>query len=135
MASRTDLVSWEVAIVGDVVEKDLLGIKKEDAEAVMEEGVECRTEEVAGQVLLYPLPPAPRTTCLAIFRSTCAIEPVSGNGVVLVGVPRENCTGTWMWGVNCCSRSARSTPKTRPVSSDRVAMDMDNVMRRSGLQS
>lgn len=40
-----------------------------------------------------------------------------------------------MWGVNCCSRRARSTPKTRAASSDRAAMDMDDVIRQPVLQS
>jgi hypothetical protein len=132
MASMTDFVSWEVAIVGDVLVKDLVGIKEEEeAEATIEEGVECIAEEVAGQALLYPLLLAPRTTCLAILRSTCAIESVSGSGVVLAGVPRKTCTGTWMWGVNCCNKRARNTPKIRPVSSDRAARDMDDALGRS----
>jgi hypothetical protein len=128
MASRTDLFNCEVAaMVGDVVEKDLVGIK--EAEGV---GAECRIEEEAAVVLLYPFHLAPRTAPLAIFRSTCAIESVSGSGVA--GVSRENRNGTCMWGVNCCSSSAISTPNTRPVSSDRAAMDMDDAMRRSRLQ-
>lgn len=67
-------MSWEEAIVGDVAEKDLKGIEG-DAEDEREVGIECRTEkeeeEEAVLELLYPL--APRTTPLAIFRSTCAI--------------------------------------------------------------
>jgi hypothetical protein len=119
-----------------VVEKYLLDIEEEDEEA-REVGFECRIDEEAARVLLYPplAPPAPRTTCLAMFRKTCAIESVSGSGVVLVGVPREIWTGSCMWGVNCCNRRARSTPKTRPVSSDRAATDMNDVMGLSVLQS
>lgn len=120
-----------VAIVGDVVEKGLLGIKEEVEEA-REVDLEYRMEDEAVTALLYPPPlPAPRATCLAIFRSTCAIEWVSGSGVA----PREICIGTCMWGVNCCNKSARSTPNTRPVSSDRAATDMDDVIGMLVLQS
>lgn len=115
-----------------MVEKDLLGIKEEGEEAESE----CRIEEEVAMLLYPPLaPPAPRTTCLAMFRKTCAIESVSGSGVVLVRVPREIWTGSCMWGVNCCNRKARSTQKTRPVSSDRAATDIDDVMGLSVLQS
>ena len=115
-----------------MVEKVLLGIKEEDEEV----GIARSIEEEAAMLLYPPLaPPAPRTTCLAMFRKTCAIESVSRSGVVLVGVPRETWTGSCMWGVNCCNRRARSTPKTRPVSSDRAATDIDDVMELSVLQS
>ena len=51
MASMTDFESWEVAMVGNVVEKDLVGIK-EEAENARGADVECRIEEEAAMVLL-----------------------------------------------------------------------------------
>lgn len=51
MASTNDLVSWEVAMAGDVVEKDFEGVK-EEAEDVKAEGLDCRREEGAALMLL-----------------------------------------------------------------------------------
>lgn len=57
MASRTDFVSWEVAMLGVVDAKDLLEIELEevdddDDEEEAEAGVKCRIEEAAPPVLL-----------------------------------------------------------------------------------
>lgn len=121
--------------MGGDVENGLLGISDEAEEARRVDS-ECRMQDEATRVLLYPPPPAPapRTTWLAILRSTCAIESESGTNVVPIEVPRRRCSGTLMWGVNCCNRSASSTPKTSPVSNDRAATDMNDAMGRPVLQ-
>lgn len=51
MASMTDLVSWEEDMAGDVVEKEVEGIKEEVGDAKIE-GLECRIGEEAAVVLL-----------------------------------------------------------------------------------